>query len=117
LADEAKRGALRGVWHCFSSTPANAAKAAELGLYFGLGGTVTYPKSNELRAAVAQMPASRLLLETDCPFLPPQGWRGQRNEPAYLTKVVQVISEVRCTPPEEIRRQTTANATALFGEF
>ncbi|MFH0939307.1 MAG: TatD family hydrolase [Planctomycetota bacterium] len=114
---EATGKSLRGVWHCFSSTSAFVARATELGLYFGIGGIVTYPKANELRAAVAVMPADRILLETDCPFLPPQGWRGQRNEPTYLTKVVEILAETRATPPAEIRRITNENAQRLFGSF
>ncbi|HYG75614.1 MAG TPA: TatD family hydrolase [Planctomycetota bacterium] len=108
---------LRGVWHCFTSTPEFAAKASALDLYFGLGGIVTYPKANEVRAAVAALPAERILLETDCPFLPPQGWRGQRNEPSYLSKVVEILAEVRKTSRDEIERQTTENARRLFGSW
>jgi TatD DNase family protein len=108
---------LRGVWHCFTSTTEFAAKATELGLYFGLGGIVTYPKSGSIREAVATMPADKILLETDCPFLPPQGWRGQRNEPSYLTKVVETLAEVRKTSADEVCRTTTENARALFGTW
>lgn len=105
---------LKGVWHCFTSTPEFAGKAAAMGLHFGLGGILTYPKANDVRAAVSELPAERLLLETDCPYLPPQGWRGQRNEPAYLAKVVEVLAQVRQTTGDEICRITTANACALF---
>ncbi|HEY3322456.1 MAG TPA: TatD family hydrolase [Planctomycetota bacterium] len=108
---------LGGIWHCFTSTPEFAARAMDLDLYFGLGGVVTYPKADNVRKAVATLPADRILLETDCPFLPPQGWRGQRNEPAYLAKVVEVIAEVRKTTPEEISRITTENAIRVLGTF
>lgn len=118
VAFQKKSGApLRGVWHCFTSTAEFAARAAELGLYFGLGGIVTYPKAGDLRAAVAALPADRILLETDCPFLPPQPWRGQRNEPSYLTKVVETLAEVRKTMGGEIERVTTENARRLFGTW
>ena len=107
---------VRGVWHCFTSTAAYAAQAAELGLYFSVGGIVTYPKAQDLRDAVATLPADRLLLETDCPYLPPQPWRKKhgRNEPAYLTEVVKTLALVRGTTPEEIERITTENAETLF---
>lgn len=105
---------LRGIWHCFTATKAHGLRAAEMGLHFGLGGVVTYPKANEVREAVAALPEDRLLLETDCPFLPPQPWRGKRNEPAYLSAVVQTISEVRGISPETVRAATTANARRLF---
>ncbi|HLX62443.1 MAG TPA: TatD family hydrolase [Planctomycetota bacterium] len=106
--------ALNGIWHCFTSTKEFARRAADLNLYFGLGGVVTYPKSNEVREALALMPEERLLLETDCPFLPPQPWRGKRNEPAYLTAVVQKIAEVRGISEEAVRASTTANAKRVF---
>jgi TatD DNase family protein len=116
LKDVAKtNGPLHGVWHCFTSTKAFAAEATELGLYFGLGGIVTYPKAAELREAVKTLPADRIVLETDCPFLPPQGWRGQRNEPSYLAKVVEVLAETRGCSREDLRRQTMENAMRLFG--
>jgi TatD DNase family protein len=108
---------LNGVWHCFTATKEHAARAAELGLYFGLGGIITYPKAQELRDAVATLPADKIVLETDCPFLPPQGLRGQRNEPAYLSKVVEVLAQVRKISPDEVRRVTTENARRLFGTW
>jgi TatD DNase family protein len=119
LSDYRKKTAapLNGVWHCFTATAEYAAQAAELGLYFGLGGIITYPKSAELRAAVAELPTDRILLETDCPFLPPQGWRGQRNEPAYLSKVVEVLADVRKMSRDEVCRITTENAQRLFGRW
>jgi TatD DNase family protein len=116
LKDFAKtNGPLLGVWHCFTSTIAFAAEASELGLYFGLGGIITYPKAAELREAVKTLPEDRIVLETDAPFLPPQGWRGQRNEPAYLTKVVDVLAETRGMNPEAVRLKTMENAIRLFG--
>ena len=105
---------LRGVWHCFGAKKEFGLRAAEMGLYFGLGGVVTYPKAIEVREALAALPEDRLLLETDCPFLPPQPWRGKRNEPSYLSAVVQTISEVRGISPEKTRALTTVNARNLF---
>jgi TatD DNase family protein len=106
---------LKGVWHCFGASGAHAARAVDLGMCFGLNGIVTYPKNEALRAVVATLPADRIVLETDCPFLPPQGWRGKRNEPAYLTKVVETLAQARRTTVEEIARVTTENARRLFG--
>jgi TatD DNase family protein len=106
-----------GVWHCFNGTPEIAKRAAALGLYFGFGGISTYPKAQGVRDSAAVVPADRIVLETDCPFLPPQGWRGQRNEPAYLSKVVETLSVVRALPPSEIERITTENARRLFGQW
>ena len=113
-----KRRQMNGVWHCFTGTVDDAERASVLGLYFGLGGIVTYPKSTAIREAIAIMPENRLLLETDCPFLSPQGFRSQRrNEPSFLTSIVTTLAEVRRTTPEEIRRITTENARALFGTW
>ncbi|HYF51057.1 MAG TPA: TatD family hydrolase [Planctomycetota bacterium] len=118
LEERAATGkSLHGVWHCFSASPDVAKRAMKLGLYFGLGGISTYPKATDVRAAAAIIPADRIVLETDCPFLPPQGWRGQRNEPAYLKKVVEVLAETRSVPPSEIERLTSENARRLFGEW
>ena len=109
---------LRGVWHCFTGTTEHAKRASELNLYFGLGGIITFPKSAPIREAIAAMPVERLLLETDCPFLSPQGFRNvRRNEPSFLTSVVNTLAEVRATPAGDIRRITTENARALFGTW
>ena len=105
---------LCGVWHCFTATSGYASRATALGLHFGLGGIATYPKASDLREVLAGLPEDRLVLETDCPYLPPQGWRGQRNEPAYLSKVVETLATVRKIAPAEVCRITTANARALF---
>ena len=109
---------LRGVWHCFTASVDHAKCAMELDLYFGLGGIVTFPKSTAIREAIAVMPENRLLLETDCPFLSPQGFRNQRrNEPSFMTAIVTTLAEVRGTTTEEIRRITTENARTLFGTW
>ncbi len=106
--------ALNGVWHCFTAAKEFGLRAAEMGLYFGLGGVVTYPKADSVREAVALLPEDRLLLETDCPYLAPKPWRGKRNEPAYLTAVSMTLAEVRGCTVESIRLATTANAKRLF---
>jgi TatD DNase family protein len=105
---------LHGIWHCFTATKEFGQRAAKLGLYFGLGGVITYPKANEVREAVALLPADKLLLETDCPFLTPQPWRGKRNEPAYLTAVVAKLAEIRGTTSAAMDATTNANAKKLF---
>ncbi|MEI6233822.1 MAG: TatD family hydrolase [Planctomycetota bacterium] len=107
---------LNGVWHCFTATKEFGLRAAEMGLYFGLGGVMTYPKAIDVRDAIAALPEDRLVLETDCPYLPPQPWRGKRNEPSFLTATVQKLAEVRSTTPEAARAFTTANANRLFAQ-
>ena len=105
---------LRGVWHCFSANPELMREAAGLGLYFGFGGILTYVKAQEVRDAAKEAPADKLLLETDAPYLPPQPWRGQRNEPAYVAETARKLAEVRGVSTEDIARITTENARHLF---
>ncbi|MBG7617049.1 MAG: TatD family hydrolase, partial [Chloroflexi bacterium] len=78
------------------------------------GGYITYPSSKELAEVVKELPLDRLLTETDCPFLPPQGKRGQRNEPSYVTTVVAEIARIKGISVAEVDRATSANAIRLF---
>ena len=109
-----REGAPAGVMHCFSGDVAAARQALDLGLYLSFAGPLTYPKSEALRAAAAFAPADRILVETDAPFLPPQGWRGQRNEPAYVTATVAKLAEVRSLTPDAAAAITCANGCRLF---
>ena len=108
-------GGLRGVVHSFSGSPEQARQLWDLGFLVGLGGPVTYERAKRLRRLVARMPLEFLLLETDSPDQPDAGWRGQRNEPARLTQVLETIATLRDEAPEAIAAATTANAWRLFG--
>ncbi|MCD4814572.1 YchF/TatD family DNA exonuclease [bacterium] len=103
-----------GVMHCYSGGMTYLSQIMELGFHIGVGGPLTYPKSQEIREVVRQVPIKRLLLETDCPYLPPQSNRGKRNEPAYLAEVAQAVAEVRGITVEALMEQTSANARKLF---
>ena len=105
---------MRGVGHSFSGSPEQARQLWQLGFLIGLGGPLTYPRANRLRTLVAQMPLEFLLLETDAPDQPDAGIRGQRNEPARLRQVLDVVAMLRGQAPEEIAAATTANAQRLF---
>jgi len=105
---------LHGVMHCFSGTKEVLAECLDLGLYISYTCNVTFKKADILREALKETPIDRLLLETDAPFLAPQAKRGQRNEPAYLTYLVETISQVTGVDREEIEKVTTANAKNLF---
>lgn len=109
-----QRGALRGVMHSFTGTAETAAQCVELGLHVSFAGMVTFKKSDALRAVAATIPADRILVETDCPYLAPHPLRGRRNEPALLVHTAACLAEVRGLTAEEFARQTTANARALF---
>ncbi|MFC1655038.1 TatD family hydrolase, partial [Myxococcota bacterium] len=104
-----------GVIHCFSGQPLLAKAAMDLGFYVGIVGVVTFKKARELHQAVLEMPADKLLVETDCPYLAPVPYRGKRNEPAYVVDTVREIARLRNQEPEEIARITTENARRLFG--
>ena len=102
------------ILHCFSA-PQRVGDAAERGWYCSFAGNVTYPKSEALREAAAQVPMDRILVETDAPFLSPQVVRGKRNEPANVVATANVVAEVRGVSFEELERTVAANAQALFG--
>jgi TatD DNase family protein len=102
------------ILHCFSS-PGLLPVALERGYYVSFAGNVTYPKAGELREAAAQVPAARILAETDCPYLAPQPVRGKTNEPAFVVHTVAALAETRGMDPEELSRQIDANAAAAFG--
>lgn len=110
-----RRGPLRGIMHSFTGDAEMAAECVGLGLHISFAGMVTYKKSQPLRDCAATIPADRLLIETDCPYLSPEPVRGKRpNEPAYLAHTATCIAIARGVSPQELARQTTANARALF---
>jgi len=103
-----------GIMHCFTGGPAEAAQALELGFHLSFGGVLTFPKAGELRAAAAQTPEDRLLIETDCPYLAPVPHRGKRNEPAFIVETARRLAEIRGTGLENIAALTTQNFNRLF---
>lgn len=113
LLEQHKIAKLFGVFHCFSGTAEEARRAIEMGFYLGIGGPLTYRKSN-LPEIVHQMPRERIVVETDAPYLPPVPHRGKRNEPAWLTFVVQKLAEIWQISPGEAARLTAENAQRLF---
>jgi TatD DNase family protein len=103
-----------GVIHCYSSSPELGFAAVEMGLYLGLGGILTFKKSDQLRATVRELPLERLLLETDAPYLAPEPFRGRRNEPAYVAHVATALAEIKGRALAEIETATTGNFFRLF---
>lgn len=106
---------LRGVVHSFAGSEEQASQLYKLGFMLGIGGPVTYERAQRLRRIVAAMPIEHLVLETDSPDQPDSQWRGQRNEPARMTQVLDAISGLRDEDPALIAEATTANAERLFG--
>lgn len=103
-----------GIFHNFSGTEIEVRKAIELGYYLSFSCILTYPKNQELRDLVLKLPLDRILSETDCPFLPPQQIRGQRNEPSHIKEVVQMISGIKHISVDIVSDQILANTKALF---
>lgn len=105
---------LRGVVHSFSGSEEQARQLFDLGFHLGIGGPVTYDRANRIRRVVAAMPLEWLLLETDAPDQPCAHHRGERNEPAFMTDVLDTIAALREESAEDIAAATTANAVNLF---
>jgi TatD DNase family protein len=103
-----------GVIHCFSGNIDAARKYLDMGFYISFGAYIGYPRSKELHAVIAGIPSDRIVVETDCPFLPPQSHRGKRNEPAYVPLTVATLATIRNVPTEAIADETTCNASRLF---
>lgn len=103
-----------GVIHCFSGDVVMARNYLEMGFFIAFGAYVTYPSSANIREVVSKIPDDRLLVETDCPFLPPQGHRGERNEPACIPDTVEMLAGMRGMSPEKIAEKTIENAINLF---
>ena len=116
LADARRRGPLRGVMHSFTGTSETARQCIDLGMYISFAGMVTYKKSDALRQVAVQIPADRILIETDCPYLSPHPKRGQRpNEPALIVHTVACLAELREVDGFLFADQTSENAKRLFG--
>ena len=114
LAEEMAAGPFTGLLHCFSSGRALAERAVGLGLYISLSGIMTFKKSDALRAIAAGVPADRLLVETDAPYLAPVPMRGKRNEPAFVAHTAASLAQVKGMAADELAEATTANFLRLF---
>jgi TatD DNase family protein len=111
----AERGKGDVVLHCFSSGPEWGARAAELGWYCSFAGNVTYPNAEALRDAAAVVPADRILVETDAPYLAPQPVRGKPNQPANVVATARAVAEARGVPYDELEATIERNAARVFG--
>jgi TatD DNase family protein len=114
LNEEWKGSGLPGIIHCFTGTRAFAEAAVELGFNISFSGVVTFKNAEDLRQTARQLPAERLLIETDSPFLAPIPYRGKRNEPAHVAEVARRIAEVRGIRQDELGRITSENFLRLF---
>jgi TatD DNase family protein len=116
LEEETGKGVFPAVLHCFTGGRDLAFKAVELGLYVSFTGILTFKNSGALRDIAAALPAERVLVETDAPYLAPLPYRGKRNEPSYVVEIAKVMAETRGVSADEIAHQTTENFLRLFSK-
>jgi TatD DNase family protein len=116
LEDEMAKGPFRAVLHCYTGGRELAMKAIALGLSISFTGILTFKKSQGLRDLAAELPADRIMVETDAPYLAPGKFRGKRNEPSYVVEIAKVLAETRGVSLEEISRQTSENFFRLFSK-
>ncbi len=116
LEEESGQGPFPAVLHCFTGGRDLARRAIALGLSISFTGILTFKTSVDLRAIAAELPADRVLVETDAPYLAPGKFRGKRNEPAYVVETAKVLAEMRGVSFDDIARQTTDNFFRLFSK-
>ncbi|HKS84606.1 MAG TPA: TatD family hydrolase [Pseudolabrys sp.] len=116
LREESGKGAFPAILHCFTGGRDLAFTAIDLGHYVSFTGILTFRNSEGLREIAAALPADRIMVETDAPYLAPLPHRGKRNEPAYVAETAKVLADVRGVSPDEIARQTTENFFCLFNK-
>ena len=106
---------LRGVIHCYSYSAEMAKEYVKMGFYIGIGGVVTFKNAKKVKETVAEIPLTSIVLETDCPYLAPEPFRGKRNQSAYIQYVAEKIAEIKEISYEEVVAQTEKNARAMYG--
>jgi TatD DNase family protein len=114
LAEEMEQGAFPALIHCFTASAEFGRAVLGLGLTISLSGIVTFKNARELQAFAAEIPADRVLVETDSPFLAPVPHRGRVCEPAYVRDTAEFVARLRGEPVEQLAEQTTRNFYALF---
>jgi TatD DNase family protein len=114
IIKEEKAGENGGILHCFSGSWEMARQCMKLGFYISLAGPVTFKNAHRVQDLAKLIPLDSLLIETDCPYLTPEPYRGRRNEPAYVREVAKRIAELRRTTLEELAEKTSQNAKKLF---
>ena len=105
---------MRAVIHCYSYSPEIAKEYVKMGYYIGVGGVVTFKNAKKLKQVVEEIPLESIVLETDCPYLAPEPFRGKRNSSLYLPYVAEKIAEIKGVSAEEVVRQTEENSRQLY---
>lgn len=114
IMKEASAGEIPGVIHCYSYSKESARDFLNMGYYFGIGGVLTFKNAKKLKEAVEYIPLDKILLETDCPYLAPEPYRGKRNSSLNIPYVVTALAEIKGVSEEEVIRQTSENTERLF---
>jgi TatD DNase family protein len=115
ILEEEEAATVGGVIHCFTGGPDDAARYVGLGMYVSFSGIITFKSAEAIRAAAAIVPADRILIETDAPYLAPIPMRGKRNEPSYLGHTAEVVGRQKGMTGAELAAMAAANTTRLFG--
>ena len=105
---------VKGVFHCYSGSAEMARQLVELGWYIGFTGVLTFKNARKAIETAASIPLERIVLETDCPYMAPEPFRGKRNDPGYLYRMAEKLAEIRGISVEEIHRITTENGKRLY---
>ncbi|MGA2666587.1 MAG: TatD family hydrolase [Patescibacteria group bacterium] len=105
---------LMGVMHCFQGNWNFAKVVLDLGLYISFTGLITFSKNSETMEVIENVPLDRLMIETDCPYMSPEPYRGRRNEPAFVVEIAKKIAEIKKLPLLKVAEQTSKNAEKLF---
>ena len=105
---------VKGVFHCYSGSAEMARQLVDMGWYIGFTGVLTFKNARKAVETAASIPLERILLETDCPYMAPEPYRGKRNHPGYLPKMAEKLAQIRGIPVEEAIRATMENAKRLY---
>lgn len=114
MKEAASKGIVADI-HCYSYSPEQALEYVKMGFYIGVGGVVTFKNGKKLKQTVDKIPLDRILLETDCPYMAPEPFRGSRNSSVYLPYVVKAIADIKCVTPQEVVDITEQNARKFYG--
>ena len=114
MKEAASKGIVADI-HCYSYSPEQALEYVKMGFYIGVGGVVTFKNGKKLKQTVDKIPLDRILLETDCPYMAPEPFRGSRNSSVYLPYVVKAIADIKGVTPQEVVDITEQNARRFYG--
>jgi TatD DNase family protein len=114
MKEAASKGIVADI-HCYSYSPEQALEYVKMGFYIGVGGVVTFKNGKKLKQTVDKIPLDRILLETDCPYMAPEPFRGSRNSSVYLPYVVKAIADIKGVTPQEVIDITEQNARKFYG--